>query len=680
MNTTIRISFGTVFVALAFSAWAEAQTDLPKGAKARLGSTVLRDINGWSNAALAPDGKALLLQTPRGLLKFDLATGKSSPMTGEKNSTFSRQLRLSENGERIVSVNYADVAVWDAATGKTRVSVKRPLPFGESTASLSKDGKLLAVGGSQNFNMKDKALTAVVWDVEKNERAAEVFVLQNQDVQVLLAPDGKLLATWGRHQERNPVKGGLEPENNPNFIVQLWDVTAGKELARFTIEKQNPEMVFSPDGATLAVGTGYGTIRLVNPRTGTEKRRVFGRSDQGVRLAYSPSGKRLATAGADGTVQIWDSESGRRIGTHLFPLGAASLSVRGMAFISDDRTVAWTAAGMTALAWDVQAGKMLREDDGHVAGVRSVVFRENEIATGGDDGQVLIWSPEGKFLRDVKLRNPAGFSAINRFPMAQVQIVPDGTRAIAQMLQQGVFDLQDGNQISSPQIGVGFNMRSFLCSDAKTFLSLPFAPYPPNPQLKAIKLAVWDAESGTRVSELEMPPCELQNAVLTPDRNKLATVTVTRDEKTTEWQITTWEVKSGKKLGTHTGMGGYGPTHLACGDNDTLLTSIPGGKVVVLNLADGKISREIETGRRGLTCHPAFTKDGKTFALSPSGAFGAATAEILLFDAATGEPKGKFRGHSGPVQCLAFNADGTRLASGSADTTVLVWDVSAAEK
>src|SRR5207302_1973926 len=47
------------------------------------------------------------------------------------------------------------------------------------------------------------------------------------------------------------------------------------------------------------------------------------------------------------------------------------------------------------------------------------------------------------------------------------------------------------------------------------------------------------------------------------------------------------------------------------------------------------------------------------------------------YDVPTGAEAGPFTAHRGPVLALAFNADGSRLASGSADTTAVVWDFAA---
>jgi WD40 repeat protein len=46
----------------------------------------------------------------------------------------------------------------------------------------------------------------------------------------------------------------------------------------------------------------------------------------------------------------------------------------------------------------------------------------------------------------------------------------------------------------------------------------------------------------------------------------------------------------------------------------------------------------------------------------------------------TGKLLHSFRGHTGLISSLAFSPDGTRLYSGSRDTTVKVWDLSKLER
>lgn len=64
----------------------------------------------------------------------------------------------------------------------------------------------------------------------------------------------------------------------------------------------------------------------------------------------------------------------------------------------------------------------------------------------------------------------------------------------------------------------------------------------------------------------------------------------------------------------------------------------------------------------------AFRPDGKVIALG--GAY------PTLFDAATGKDLLRLDDHRGTVWSLAFSRDGKRLATGAADGTAMVWDVS----
>ncbi len=56
-----------------------------------------------------------------------------------------------------------------------------------------------------------------------------------------------------------------------------------------------------------------------------------------------------------------------------------------------------------------------------------------------------------------------------------------------------------------------------------------------------------------------------------------------------------------------------------------------------------------------------FSPDGSRVASS------ATNGVIDVWDAATGAGLARLRGHEGPVSCVAFSPDATRLASGSSD-------------
>jgi RNA polymerase sigma factor (sigma-70 family) len=183
---------------------------------------------------------------------------------------------------------------------------------------------------------------------------------------------------------------------------------------------------------------------------------------------------------------------------------------------------------------------------------------------------------------------------------------------------------------------------------------------------------VWAVSTGRLVHTFKGQASQVSALAFTPDGQSLRSCTVAEG-------IRHWSLTSGKEvsliqrelLGHSKAVNGLaispaGRWVCSCSHDGSIgVWEAPGGRLA-------RVLKEKDPGDNG----PA------TIALSPDGTRLAAAFEndweslsVHLWDLTTGQ-KIALTGHRAPVTQLAFSPDGHRLASGSGDTTVLIWDVS----
>ncbi len=207
------------------------------------------------------------------------------------------------------------------------------------------ESRRLAVLAEQQADVwprESQLLAAAAWRRAPTRQAREALLAtRNQRLdRVLTGHDGPVQSVAFSRDGTTLVSGGVDG------TVRVWRLPGG-ESAEPVFESDEPVNVveFSPDGRTLAVGSTDESLYLLDARTGEEKLRIPHGAPV-VAAAFSPDGTTIVTS--HGTPRFWDVATGEPVGGPL--LGHTDV-VTSVAYTKDGDTVLSSGPDGTIRTW-----------------------------------------------------------------------------------------------------------------------------------------------------------------------------------------------------------------------------------------------------------------------------------------------------------------------------------------
>jgi WD40 repeat protein len=414
---------------------------------------------------------------------------------------------------------------------------------------------------------------------------------------------------------------------------------------------------FSPDGKRIATASGDRTVKLWDADTGHELLTLKGHKDVVQGVAFSPDGQRVATGSFDGTVRVWDAQSGRLLHIHW---GHTNCIPR-VAFSPDGRSLVAGSGWGRAIVWDAGSGRDRFVLMGPPGFLQDVAFSPDgrQIMTAHAGTTPVLWdATTGQRLH--------GLSG-DKGGTASVAFSPDGRWIVT-----GRFD--GTTKVWETRTGKLLRVleETGKSNQGHTGAVYGVAFFPDGRRIVTASadrtLKIWDAGTGRLLRTLKGHADEIHSVALSPDGRRI--LTGSQDGTAKLW---------GAEWGSHDTE----PNSWSVGANRQILALSPqGGRVVVSSAYNIAKVRDVATGTERVTLrgHPtgiscaAFSGDGTRIAT------GSDDRTTRVWDARTGKQLLTLTGHGAGVYSVAFSPQGHQILTGSDDHTAMLWEASTGKK
>lgn len=426
----------------------------------------------------------------------------------------------------------------------------------------------------------------------------------------------------------------------------LWQLCQAKVVLGPPHKGPTRAVIFSPDGRRAASCGADGAVNIFDAATGQELVTPLGHQKTCNALAYSPDGKMLASAAIDDTVKVWDANTGEQ----LYVVHDADGTINGVAFSPDGRLLALAGTDNVVIVCDALTGNVQKRLTGHSDSVRGVAFSPDSktLASCSDDKTVKLWDvAAGQITKTLTGHTGATF-AVAFSPDGKLLATSDDTNFTIIL-----WDLATFKQV-----------RQFNTEHILQITAVGFSP-------DGRQIVSTSADGTARIRDLGSdkpgtvlygPGGLLFGGSMSPDGTRLA---LGGDDGSVQiWDLTVdnftqvrvWTVEKNSGLFLAQSPSG-----------DRLAQGGPNGEVSLWDPTTGKKVQTLSGLTDGIE-GVAFSPDGKWLAAGGDGKVAA------IWDLASGKKLREFREHEAAILPVAYDPQGRFVATGDHNGVIKIWD------